>query len=128
MILGSVGKETVAGNLNLREEQELMMSISDMVVDIFNIESTLLRIDLLSTLDTDISIDVYNAILRTYMYNANARMAKWALDAVGIFVSADLLPMYIKGIKMLTKYPIQNIRDLRRKIAAPVIEANEYIF
>ena len=128
MILGSVGKETMAGNLNLREEQELMMSISDMVVDIFNIESTLLRIDLLSTLDTDISIDGYNAILRTYMYNANARMAKWALDAVGIFVSDDLLPMYIKGIKMLTKYPVQNIRDLRRKIAAPVIEANEYVF
>jgi len=127
MILGSVGKETMDGKLNLREEQELLMKMSDMVVDIFIIESTLLRVDKLSTMDNEISIDVYNAILQTYMYNANARIAKCAMDAVGIFVGEDLLPMYIKGIKMLTKYPVQNIRNLRRTIAAPFIEANEYI-
>jgi alkylation response protein AidB-like acyl-CoA dehydrogenase len=126
IILGSVGQQAMSDKLNLREEQELLMTMADMVVDIFNAESTLLRIDKMSKFTTKQEIDVYNAILRSYLYDANARMQKSAMDALGIFVTEDLIPMYMRGIKTLTKFPIQNIKALKRKIASPQIEANEY--
>ena len=126
IILGSVGQQAMSDKINLREEQELLMTMADMVVDIFNAESTLLRIDKMSKFATRQDIDVYHAILRSYLYDANARMQKSAMDAIGIFVTDDLIPMYMKGIKALTRYPVQNIKELKRKIASPQIGANEY--
>ncbi len=127
MLLGSIGKETMSGNLNLKTEQELLMSVSDIVVAIFNLESTILRVDKLSTLDKDIDQEVYDAILRCYTYEANHTVYKKAMDAIGIFVSDDLIPMYVKGIKTLTRFPVQNIRNLKRTIAAPLIREDAYV-
>ena len=127
MILGSVGQMAMEKKIDLRQEQELLMVMADMVVDIFNAESTLLRVHKLSDQDTEIDQDVYNSILKAYIYETNHKMYKSAMDAIGLFVSDDLIPMYVKGVKMLTKYPVQNIKKLKRSIAAVQISADEYV-
>ena len=127
MILGSVGQMAMEKKIDLRQEQELLMVMADMVVNIFNAESTLLRVHKLSDQDTEIDQDVYNSILKAYIYETNHKMYKSAMDAIGLFVSDDLIPMYVKGVKMLTKYPVQNIKKLKRSIAAVQISADEYV-
>ncbi|NNF32713.1 MAG: acyl-CoA dehydrogenase, partial [Saprospiraceae bacterium] len=102
------------------------MVMADMVVDIFNAESTLLRVHKMSEMTLDQDIETYDAILKSYLYETNFRMYKSAIDAIGLFVSEELIPMYMKGIKMLTKYPVQNIKNLKRAIASVQIKADEY--
>jgi len=126
MIVGSVGQMAMEKKINLKKEQELVMVMADMVVDIFNAESTLLRVHKMSEMTLEHDIEIYDAILKSYLYETNFRMYKSAVDAIGLFVSEELIPMYMKGIKMLTKYPVQNIKNLKRAIAAVQIEADEY--
>jgi len=128
MMLGSAAKLNMEGKLDLKSEQEVIMTISDIVIDIFNLECILLRVSSVEKAGNGkMDIDVYNAILKTYFYDANARVYKNALDLVGMFVTPDQQDKYVGGIRKFTKYPLQNIRDLRRKIAKPLIEANDYI-
>ncbi len=127
LILGAVGNEAISGKINLKEEQELLMAMADMVIEVYNTESLLLRTDMLRNVASELNQEIYEAILRNYIYDASHRMLKSAFDAVGIFADPTMHGMFAKGIKLLTKYPIQNVKKLKRTIAAPFIEANSYI-
>ncbi|HMQ06198.1 MAG TPA: acyl-CoA dehydrogenase family protein [Saprospiraceae bacterium] len=127
LILGAAGNEAMQGKINLKEEQELLMSMADLVIEVYNAESLLLRVVQLNNTFTDLSQDIYGAILKSYLYDASHRMLKSAFDAVGIFTDSSMHGFYAKKIKMLTHYPIQNNKELKRAIAAPFIAANAYI-
>ena len=45
MVAGGAAKMQMDGKLNLKEEQELLTNIADIFIDIFNTESTLLRVE-----------------------------------------------------------------------------------
>ena len=127
MVLGSVGKETMEGKMDLRNEQELLMEMADMVIQVFSLESMLLRIEkLLKTNQYD--REVLISMAKLYTYQVNQEMTRISYDAFGMFVSEDLMPMYVKASRALTKYPIQNIRDLGRAIAKVSIQENRYLF
>ncbi|WP_116107780.1 acyl-CoA dehydrogenase family protein [Lewinella sp. IMCC34191] len=125
MVAGAAAKEQMDGKINLKGEQEILMNVADMLGDLLQAESTLMRVrkmraDGLGKHD----IAVYDAILRTYFHDATARMAKNATDAVASFVEGDLLRTFTMGIKRFTKYPPQNVKALRRRVADVLIEAN----
>lgn len=126
MLIGSAAQMAMSGKLNLKEEQEILINLSDIIIDIFNIESTLLRVMHAAELYTDKPVNLYDDILRTYMHDANARIYKNALDAIASFVDPAMQPAFVSGVRKYTKYPLQNIKDMRRNIAAYIIEANEY--
>ncbi len=127
MVAGAAAKEQMDGKLNLKGEQEILMNIADMLGDLLQAESTLLRVQKLRAEGLGKQdITVYDAILRTYLHDATARMMKNATDAVASFVEGDLLRTFTMGIKRFTKYSPQNVKVLRRKVADVLIEANEY--
>jgi len=128
MMLGTAAKQSMEGKLDLKSEQELIMLLSDIIIDIFNLESTLLRVMKVQEGGSyKVDSSVYNAILKTYYYDTNQRIYKNALDLTGMLVPSELAGNYVAGIRKFTKYPLQNVRDLRRTIAQPLIEANEYL-
>ena len=128
MLLGTAAKLNMEGKINLKHEQEIIMSLSDIVMDIFNLESTLLRVSKVKEQGCGKSdLKVYEAILQTYFYDTNNRVYKNALDLIGALVAEDQQNNYLSGVRKFTKYPIVNTKDLRRTIAQPLIEANEYI-
>ena len=51
-----------------------------------------------------------------------------ATDALVSFAEGDLLRTLLMGLKRFTKYTPTNVKAARRKIAAVLIEANEYCF
>ena len=129
MVAGAAVKLQMDGQLNLKVEQEVVMNIADMLIDLFLAESLLLRVEKLSTLgQKPAGQEVYDAILRTFLHDATARMLKNGGDALASFAEGDLLRTLLMGLKRFTKYPPVNVRNNRRQIAAALIEANRYCF
>ncbi len=128
MVAGAAAKMQMDGQINLKEEQEILMNVADMMIDMYQAESLLLRVQRLSQRETAIDQEVYDAILRVFMNEANARIHKNATDALTSFAEGDLLKTMLMGLKRFTKYPPVNTKKARRLIADTLIEANRYCF
>ncbi len=128
MVAGAAAKMQMDGELNLKEEQEILMNVADMMTDIFLAESALLRVEKLVGKDNKIDQEVYDAILRVFFTDANARVHKNATDALVSFAEGDLLKTMLLGLKRFTNYIPTNVKKDRRLVADACIKANEYIF
>ncbi len=128
MTAGAAAKMQMDGKLNLKEEQEIVMNVADILIDTFIAESLLLRVEKLQGLNKKQDQSLYDAILRTYLHDATARITKNATDALASFAEGDLLRTFLMGVKRFTKYPPVNVKETRRQIAKVLIDANEYAF
>lgn len=129
MTAGAAAKMQMDGELNLKAEQEIVMSIADMLLDTFVAESMLMRVEKLAELDSrEQPQEVYEAMLRVFLTDATARLHKNGTDALVSFAEGDLLRTMLMGLKRFTKYTPVNVKAARRLIADRMIEANEYCF
>ena len=127
LVAGAAAKEQMEGKLDLKNEQMLLTFVSDIVIDTFNAESFMLRVAKLRDQGHEHAA-IFEQALKAFMHDANARIAKNALDAVSSFASGDLHKIFAMGIKRFANYPAQNVVALRREIAKTVIDANQYPF
>lgn len=129
MTAGAAVKMQMDGQLDIKEEQEVVMNVADMMIDAFVAESLLLRVDKLSGMsEKPQPQELYDDILRVYLYDAQRRIQKAAEDALVSFAEGDLLKTFLMGVKRYTKYPPVNVKAARRRIAAALIAANDYCF
>ncbi|MBK7410567.1 MAG: acyl-CoA dehydrogenase family protein [Saprospirales bacterium] len=129
MTAGAAAKLQMDGQLNLEEEQEILMNVADMLFEAFVSESLLLRVEKLHDMPGKAAEqDLYEAMLQVYLHDATSRMTRFGTDALASFAEGDLLRTLLMGLKRFTKYPAKNVKQLRRKIAARLVEANEYCF
>ena len=129
MVAGGAVKLQIDGKLDLRNEQEILMNVADMMAETFNSESTLLRVHKLAGMtDKKQPQAVYDALLQVHFADATARMTKWATDALTAYAEGDLLKTFLMGLKRFTKYPPVNVKNQRRVVAQAMIDANEYCF
>jgi len=128
MTAGSAVKMQMDGEINLKEEQEILSNVADMMCDLYLGESTLHRVVRLSKMDTGIDQKVYESILKVFVHDANSRVVKNATDALCSYAEGDLLKTLLMGLKRFTKYPPVNVKSARRLIAKTVIDADGYCF
>lgn len=126
MLLGTAAQQAMSGQLNLKTEQEILMNLADIIIEIFNAESTLMRVMKIAETCPDKDINLYNAILSTHLHDATSRVTKQATDAIASFVAPEMQGAFISGLRKFTKYPLQNVKENRRKIAGVLIAAGEY--
>jgi len=128
MVLGAAAKQQMDGKLNLKNEQEILMNIADLMNEVFNAESLILRIDKLKSLGLDEKARDFSKMLQVYLSDTMSSSRKHATDAVASFADGDLLDTFLAGIDRYTTYRPQNVKVLRRDIADKLIKANEYCF
>jgi alkylation response protein AidB-like acyl-CoA dehydrogenase len=129
MTAGAAAKMQMDGKLNLKEEQEILMNCSDMMIDLFCAESMLLRVHKLKDMYAKPQPqELYDAMLEVFFHDVTARMAKNATDALASFAEGDLLKTFLLGVKRFTKYPAVNVKERRRMIAEAVRKANGWCF
>ena len=129
MVAGAAAKMQMDGQLDLRNEQEVLMNVADIMNDVFLAESLLLRVEKLNDMsDKKNDQAVYDAMLKTFFSDANARINKNATDALVSFASPELVKTFLMGLKRFTKYPPTNVKEARRLIANTMIAADEYCF
>jgi alkylation response protein AidB-like acyl-CoA dehydrogenase len=122
------GGATQKLQMELGKQQEILMNIADMINEIYVCESVLLRVEKMVLAKDEVACEVYIAIAKTYIFDANDRINKAGKDALISFAGEDELKMMLMGLKRFTKVKPFNTREARQIIAQKLIEKNEYCF
>lgn len=122
MLLGYAGQLAMSKQLDLKSAQEPVMNMSDIITDIFNAESVMLRLEKKQATKEE------EAMMKVLFYDTASRIYKNALDATGSLVDESMFAAFISSIKKLSKYPLQNTMHLRRVVADKLIKDNSYSY
>src|SRR5690606_20879451 len=112
----------------IEEEQEIMMNLAEILIEIYAAESTILRAEKLVQQRGEDSAKYQIAMAKVYLTEAVDKINLSAKEAIGGFVTGDEQKMMLMGLKRFTKIDLINTKDLRRKIAAYMLEKDKYPF
>ncbi len=109
-------------------EQEIMMNISDMIIQIFVAESLYLRVKKLQNIKSQEEFAIYKDILDAFIQEAALEIFNNGINAITTFTSGNDYNKLHKAIFNLTYFEPVNVKDARRRIANKLIENNIYKF
>ncbi|MDA3952472.1 MAG: acyl-CoA dehydrogenase family protein [Bacteroidales bacterium] len=112
----------------LVHEQEVLNSISDILMNVYVAESTMLRIQKAESVQPEEIINLYKDMLDVYIFETASLINKHALDAIYSIDDEELTDKLLKGTQIYTKVAGVNVKDARRRIADKIIEENRYCF
>ena len=110
----------------LEEEQEILMNAADALLEIFLMESMLLRTMKLSQSKGMEAIALQHQMCKVYFSDAMERINIHGKHAIAAFSEGDEQRMMLMGLKRFTKYEVVNTKAVRRMVAEKMIEANGY--
>lgn len=113
---------------SLAKEQEILMNIADMAIKTYVAESTLLRVEKLVGMKGEESVANQIDIVRVTVNDAVDAAFLAGKDAIASMVEGDEQRLLFMGLKRFTKKDLYNTKEARRRIAAAMIEANEYVY
>ncbi len=126
MLIGSVGQLAMKGKINLKEEQEILMNLADILIDLFTAESLWLRHEQNNTDQTGVNKELREAILQVFFHQASDRIYAKAKETVGSFVLENKQQAYLSAIQQFCQYPVKNLKELKRQVADFVIDNNRH--
>jgi hypothetical protein len=114
--------------MQLAEEQEILGLISDMVTEVFAMESGLLRA--LKTMEKfkDEKCQIQKAMVKVYVNGAFDRVKIFAKEALAAIAEGETLRTQLSALEKITRFTPVNTVMLRRKIADAVIKVGRYPF
>jgi alkylation response protein AidB-like acyl-CoA dehydrogenase len=127
-ILMTAGAAVQKFTNNLEKEQEIMMDISDMLIELFACESTLLKTEKLVGIRGEAACALQIDLTRTYISDSLERINLSGKHAITSFNDDDTLRIMLMGLKRFTKYDSFNTTAARRRIADKLIAENAYPF
>lgn len=125
MTAGAAVQKLAAG---LQQEQEIIMHISDMLIDLYLAESTLLRIMKLARRQGKEETRLPADMLHVFLADATDRIAQNGKNAITAFAEGDEQRMMLMGLKRFAKPDVFNTKEARRRISARLIAENKYCF
>ncbi|MBM4351493.1 MAG: acyl-CoA dehydrogenase [Deltaproteobacteria bacterium] len=114
--------------MKLAEEQELLGLISDMVIQVFAMESGLLRAMKTMGRPMDERGQIQRAMVKVFVNDAFERLEGFAKKALAAVAEGDTLRTQLSALKKLSRFTPVNTIALRREIADHVIKAGKYPF
>ena len=112
----------------LADEQEMIMNLTDMLIEVFTSESAILRTQKLATMKSEAELQPYIDMTQAYVSDSLERINIYGKHAISSFAEGDELKLLTLGLKRFTKFDLVNTAKLRRNIANRMIEANGYCF
>jgi alkylation response protein AidB-like acyl-CoA dehydrogenase len=110
----------------LVQEQEILVNISNIMMEVYVSESIALRVKKIEQLKG--SADLYKDILDVYVYDSAAKINKFAKDAFNSLSDTEGITTYLDKVDELTAVASVNVKDARRRLADRIIEDNSYKF
>lgn len=124
MVAGSAAQTLM---MSLAKEQEILMAISDMLIETYVSESVLLRVEKLHRMNGESEMNTLKLnVAKAYIYEAADKINVLGKEALLSFAEGDELRIMLMGLKRFTKQDPVNIKDLRRSIADKMIAENKY--
>ncbi|GAA4366447.1 acyl-CoA dehydrogenase family protein [Hymenobacter saemangeumensis] len=113
---------------SLAKEQEVLMNIADMAIKTYTAESTLLRVEKEIATKGEEALSRELDMARVYLYDTIDIVEKAGKDAIASMTEGDEQRLLAMGLKRFTKAELFNTKEARRRVAAGLIEANEYMY
>jgi alkylation response protein AidB-like acyl-CoA dehydrogenase len=114
--------------MKLADEQEILASISDIVIEVFAMESALLRAMKSMEKFGDERSEIQKAMVKVYVNDAFNRVEGFGKQAFAAIAEGDILRTQLSALKKLTRFTPVNTIGLRREIADYVIKMGKYPF
>jgi alkylation response protein AidB-like acyl-CoA dehydrogenase len=112
----------------LVQEQEILMNLSDSIIQLYAAESVLLRVKKMQSLKSEDQFKVYQDIFDVFVFDIAASIRNNARNAVYSFAFGDVREQLEKGIERFTHVAGINVKEARRRIADLLIDENRYCF
>lgn len=112
----------------LADEQEVLMNVADMTIQVYALESAILKTEKLAIKMGEEACKERYEMTVNYMHKAAEICNKAGKEAIYAFAEGDEQRMMLLGLKRFTKVAPDNLRNIRRSIAAKLLDANHYPF
>ncbi len=112
----------------LGDEQEILMSLADMLAEGYVAESVILRAEKLAAMRGEENCQHEITMAKVFLHHAVEVAGRAGREAIYAFAEGDEQRMLLMGLKRFTKIEPMNLKAARRQIADYVIEKNEYPF
>ena len=112
----------------LVHEEEILTNISDMIMNVYVYESTLLRVEKIEKEELKTDIKVYRDILDVLTRDTLQKTYSNAFDAIGSFAEGDQKNELCNALRTLTKADPTNVKESRRSIADKLNDDGLYKF
>ena len=123
------GKAVETFGMELEEQQQIITAASDIMIEIYLAESTILKVEKLTTKASEDNHDAQIAMAKLNLYNAIEKINSKGKEAIISFTEGDEQRMLLMGLKRFTKYTnYPNVVGLRKTIAQKLITQNQYCF
>ncbi|HEY4053617.1 MAG TPA: acyl-CoA dehydrogenase family protein [Terriglobales bacterium] len=110
----------------IEQEQEIMGAVADMVIEIYAIETVLLRTMRISSAQGESAASLPIAMARVYLSQAMQKIEASARKIITAVAEGDMLRTQLAILRRLGKHDPYNTIELRREIAQKVIERGRY--
>src|ERR671921_214078 len=125
MVLGTAAQKYMTA---LAEEQEVLLGVSDIIMDVYAMESAILRAQKLAASQGEEQSALNLDMVRVFCNDAAARVEAQARDTLAAIVEGDELRTLLAALKRFTKHTPTNTVAARRRIADAMIKANRYVY
>jgi alkylation response protein AidB-like acyl-CoA dehydrogenase len=112
----------------IAHEQEIQNNLANMIMELYIIESMVLRIAKLEKTKGEAYVALYKDMLDVQLNESAHLIRKNGLDALASYAEGDEAGKLMKAIDLLTFVPPVNVKEARRRIADKLIEENKYCF
>ena len=111
----------------LEHEQEIVSDLADLIIDLFAMESCCLRAKKTVHMDGAEKASLQLDYTQAFVYDTFEQVERRARDIVAALENGDMLRTQLSVLKKLTRFTPVNKVALKRRIAARIIDREQYI-
>lgn len=112
----------------LQDEQEILLAAADLAIQIYALESAVLRCEKVFANASDNKKPLLLAVAKVCAFETSEKFAVAARRGAFYVEEGDTLMMILSGVRRFTKYDATGLLQARRALAAAAIENEKYIF
>ncbi|TQS76026.1 acyl-CoA dehydrogenase [Ornithinibacillus gellani] len=127
MVLLGAGLAAQKYMQKIEQEQEILVNLADMVAEVYNMESAILRTEKAIQQSGEEKNNLKVLYTQVYVQEAFNRIEADAKETLIAVEEGDTLRMMLSSLRKLTRHTPTNVIAKKREIAAQIIEAEKYI-
>lgn len=113
--------------MKLEEQQEILSYLADMMIQVYAMESALLRTRKMIERSGEDKARLAILMTTVFVHEAFGQIETWAKETLAAMETGDTLRTQLSILKKLTKRSTVNSVEMKRSIAEKVIGAEEYV-
>ncbi len=112
----------------LQDEQEILMAAADLSIQVFAIESALLRAEKAYAEASERKKELLKAAVQVFTFSATEVAGSAAKKGAFYIEEGDTLTMILSGVRRFAKYDATGLLQAKRVLARAAIENEKYVF